>query len=100
MKNNNIILKESVCIMSKCVNCGKEMNQAKGADKLAKGVAWGGLILGGPVSMAAGAGYLAFKGLKKHLGDEVPVICCNCGCKNYVSKQEAERLIHNYKNNK
>jgi DNA-directed RNA polymerase subunit RPC12/RpoP len=77
--------------MKKCCRCGKDLFGGTSGDFWAKGAAWTGVLAGGPITMALGAGYLGLKAFKKHIHDEVQLKCPHCGSNNTVTKDEYEK---------
>ena len=78
--------------MVNCKYCNERLTHKKIANGLQKGAAWCGILLGGPLAMAAGAGYLGLKSFQKHVKDQCEVKCPNCGKTNYLTKEQYEEL--------
>lgn len=79
--------------MIQCRYCKKDMQRAEKANTLKKGAAWGALLLGGPMTMALGAGYLGMKAFNKHVNGKNEVKCPHCGAVNTVTQAEYESLV-------
>lgn len=78
--------------MFNCNYCNATITKKNIANGVKKGAAWGAVLLGGPITMAMGAGYLGLKSFQKHVNNQCEVKCPHCGKTNYISKEQYERL--------